>query len=180
MFHGEHRLLLPVNHRLEQCFPKWRKFFVSYLSCMPSLVITNIQRLVNVRGDHHLLRGKELAELPCIENAYLIMEDGEIAAYGRMQDFPQTTNNKLQTTNAQGATVLPAWCDSHTHLVFAASREEEFVDKLKGLSYADIAAKGGGILNSAKKLQSCSEDELFNLAWKRLEEVSASAPAPSK
>jgi imidazolonepropionase len=67
---------------------------------------------------------------------------------------------------------LPAWCDSHTHLVFAASRENEFIDKIKGLSYAEIAAKGGGILNSAKKLQDTSEDQLFNLAWQRLEEVS--------
>src|SRR6185436_683254 len=71
-----------------------------------------------------------------------------------------------------GATILPAWCDSHTHLVFAASREEEFVDKINGLSYAEIAAKGGGILNSAQKLNTASEDELFNMAWKRLEEIS--------
>jgi imidazolonepropionase len=68
--------------------------------------------------------------------------------------------------------VLPCWCDSHTHLVFASSREEEFVDKIKGMSYAEIAAKGGGILNSARKLNDTSEDQLFNSAWKRLEEVS--------
>ena len=136
---------------------------------MPSQIITNIQRLVNTRSDHYLLRGKELALLPCIENAYLIIDDDEIAAYGPMEELPKGNH---EIYDAAGATVLPCWCDSHTHLVFAASREEEFVYKLKGMSYADIAAKGGGILNSAKKLQSASEDELFNLAWKRLEEVS--------
>lgn len=136
---------------------------------MSSRCITNIRRLVNVRTRHHLLRGKDLAELPVIENAYLVIEDDEIAAYGPMNELPSTNR---EVFDAAGATVLPCWCDSHTHLVFAASREEEFVDKIKGLSYADIAAKGGGILNSAKKLQSASEDELFHLAWKRLEEVS--------
>lgn len=146
-------------------------FLVSYLSWMSSLVITDIQRLVNVRTHHQLLRGNALAELPCIDNAYLIIEDDEIAAFGRMDELPETISPR-ETIDAQGATVLPAWCDSHTHLVFAASREEEFVDKIRGMSYADIAAKGGGILNSATKLRSASEDELFNLAWKRLEEVS--------
>src|SRR6185436_12482479 len=94
-----------------------------------------------------------------------------IAAYGRMDELP--ANDKLPPVviDASGQFILPAWCDSHTHLVFAASREEEFVDKIKGLSYAEIAAKGGGILNSARKLDAASEDELFNLAWKRLEEV---------
>jgi imidazolonepropionase len=74
--------------------------------------------------------------------------------------------------DAEGRMVLPAWCDSHTHIVFAGSRENEFIDKIKGLSYAEIAARGGGILNSAAKLAHTSEDELFNQAWKRLEEVS--------
>ncbi|HYF30048.1 MAG TPA: imidazolonepropionase [Chitinophagaceae bacterium] len=138
---------------------------------MPSLIITNIQRLVNVRTHHHLLRGRQLAELPCIDNAYVLVEDDEIAAYGPMSELSSVANGQ-PSIDAAGATVLPCWCDSHTHLVFAASREEEFVDKIRGLSYADIAAKGGGILNSAKKLQAASEDELFNLAWKRLEEVS--------
>ena len=81
------------------------------------------------------------------------------------------TNCQLSTVDANGAYVLPCWCDSHTHLVFAASREDEFIDKIKGLSYAEIAAKGGGILNSANKLQAMREDELFDLALKRLHEV---------
>jgi len=125
-----------------------------------------------VREQTHLLRGAELAELPVIENAYLIIEDGIIVEYGGMSQI-QNSKFKIQNNiDATGQFVLPAWCDSHTHLVFAGSRENEFVDKIKGLSYAEIAAKGGGILNSAKKLIETSEDELFTLAWKRLEEIS--------
>lgn len=139
---------------------------------MSSTLIKNIKLLVNARKQNQLLRGKELAQLPCIENAFLIIEDDQIAQYGRMDEL-QTINHKPQAVyDASGQIVLPAWCDSHTHLVFAASRENEFIDKINGLSYAEIAAKGGGILNSAKKLNETSEDELFNLAWKRLEEVS--------
>jgi len=82
-------------------------------------------------------------------------------------------NSPAAVIDAAGQTVLPAWCDSHTHLVFAASREEEFIDKIKGLSYAEIAARGGGILNSARKLNNCPEDELFRLSWSRLQEVIA-------
>jgi imidazolonepropionase len=136
---------------------------------MRTQIITNIKQLVNVRSKTHLLRGAELAELPVIENAYLIIEDGIIAEYGEMKN---ARHSQLTTHNSQQATILPAWCDSHTHLVFAGSRENEFVDKIKGLSYADIAEKGGGILNSAKKLNQTSEAELFNAAWKRLGEVS--------
>src|SRR5207344_2850855 len=88
------------------------------------------------------------------------------------QDLPSKNLKPSTTIDASGQFVLPAWCDSHTHLVFATSREEEFVDKIKGMSYAEIAAKGGGILNSARKLNAATEDELFNSAWKRLEEVS--------
>ena len=139
---------------------------------MPSLLIANIRQLVNVREQSTLLRGRELADLPYIDNAYLLIEDDTIAGYGRMEDL-SAANRQLPTAfDANGAFVLPAWCDSHSHLVFAASREEEFVDKIKGMSYADIAAKGGGILNSARKLNDASEEELFNEAWKRLEEVS--------
>jgi imidazolonepropionase len=135
-----------------------------------SLLIRNIRLLVNVRENSRLLRGAELSYLPCIENAYLIVENGKISAYGEMKQSP-TVNAQLSTIDANGAYVLPCWCDSHTHLVFATSREEEFVDKIKGLSYADIAAKGGGILNSANKLNEMSEDDLFDLALQRLNEV---------
>ena len=135
-------------------------------------LITNIRQLVGTRKENKLLRGKDLTDLPTIENAYLIVEDGWIAEYGEMKDFHTPVLQFQNIVDARGQFILPAWCDSHTHLVFAASREEEFVDKIKGMSYAEIAAKGGGILNSARKLNEASEDELFKLAWKRLEEVS--------
>ena len=138
-----------------------------------SSIIINIQQLVNVREQSHLIKGAALAELPCIENAFLLIEDGLIADYGAMYELelkvPQLPKYII---DAQGQFILPCWCDSHTHLVFAGSRENEFIDKIKGLSYSEIAAKGGGILNSAQKLNDATEDELFNQVWKRLEEVS--------
>lgn len=139
---------------------------------MSSFLITNIKQLVNTRSVTHLLRGKDLADLPGIENAYLIVEDGVIAEYGSMVNGQLSMDKFTKVVDAKDQFVFPCWCDSHTHLVFAGSREEEFVDKIKGLSYAEIAAKGGGILNSAKKLNETSEDALFIQAWKRLEEVS--------
>lgn len=141
---------------------------------MASLLITNIHQLVGVRALSTVLRGQQLAELPVIGNAYLLIEDDTIAAFGSMEDLDKSGYRSMagETYDAAGATVLPAWCDSHTHIVFAASREEEFVYKLKGMSYADIAAKGGGILNSARKLNEASEDQLFNQAWQRLEALS--------
>jgi len=136
-------------------------------------LITNITQLVNTREASQLLRGAALAELPVIEDAFVLIEDGIIADYGHMYELelkvPQLPKHII---DADGQFVLPAWCDSHTHIVFAKTREEEFIYKLKGMSYADIAAKGGGILNSANKLNEASEDELFNSAWKRLEELS--------
>jgi imidazolonepropionase len=139
---------------------------------MAATLITNIKQLVNVREQWPVLRGKELANLPCIHNAFLLIEDDTIVSYGTMNELA-TTHRALpaDVIDATGKMVLPTWCDSHTHLVFAASRENEFIDKLNGLSYAEIAAKGGGILNSARKLQEASEDELFNLAWARLQEL---------
>lgn len=139
---------------------------------MSSVLITGIKCLVNTRKENQLLRGKALADLPVIENAFLVIEDDEIAEYGRMDDLPDSRHRPAPTIDATNQFILPAWCDSHTHLVFAASREEEFVNKIKGMSYAEIAAKGGGILHSASKLNDASADELFNLAWARLEEVS--------
>ncbi len=140
---------------------------------MARLLLTNVKQLVNVREQWPVLRGKELAELPCIDNAFLIIEDDTIAAYGPMEQLPSINRSlPADTIDATGKLVLPAWCDSHTHIVFAASRENEFIDKLKGLSYAEIAAKGGGILNSARKLNDAPEDELFNMAWERLTALS--------
>jgi imidazolonepropionase len=160
---------------------------------MQRQVIINISCLVNVRTESYILRGKELAELRCINDAYLIIEDGVIAEYGEMKalkseignsksenqnslltahhSLQETENWKLETIDARNSTILPCWCDSHTHLVFAASREEEFIDKIKGKSYAEIAAKGGGILNSARKLNETPEEILYEEAWNRLQEL---------
>lgn len=143
-------------------------------------LIVNSRLLVNTRAQSRLLRGAEMADLPCIENGWLLIENGLIAACGSMPDMPPAVR-KLVAGNqpgpegpvidATGCLVLPAWCDSHTHLVFAGSREEEFVDKIRGLSYAEINARGGGILNSAAKLAAASEEELFDQAWVRLNEL---------
>ena len=134
-------------------------------------LITNIKQLVGVRKESKLLRGKELAELSCIENAYLIIDKGLIKEFGEMKDLTPQTSNFKEVIDIPGQFILPCWCDSHTHLVFAASREEEFVDKIKGKSYAEIAAKGGGILNSAKRVNEIDIDELYNLSLSRLKEV---------
>ena len=130
------------------------------------MLITNIRHLTNVRPNTGRLRGSQLAHLPVIENAWLKIEDGRIAGYGKMEDLHHFGDYRI--VDAEGRSVLPAWCDSHSHLVFAASREAEFIDKLKGLTYAEIAAKGGGILNSARKLAATDEDTLFELAKERL------------
>lgn len=137
---------------------------------MRSQIFTNIKSLVNVRNNTGFLRGRDLSVLPCINDAYIIIEDDIVSEIGSMKDFKFTGKEVL--AQEDGTMILPAWCDSHSHLVFAASREEEFVNKIQGMSYADIAANGGGILNSAKKLNNTSEDVLFTEAWKRLQEVS--------
>lgn len=136
---------------------------------MATQIFSHISLLASESGNSGLVRGAGLSVLPTIRDAYVILEDDVIAEIGKTGDLrfsKETIAVPPQTI------VLPCWCDSHTHLVFAGSREEEFVDKIKGLSYAEIAARGGGILNSAGKLNESSEDALFNSAWKRLEEVS--------
>ena len=143
---------------------------------MSSGLIYNIKQLVNTRVESHVLRGAELADLPCIDNAWIHLEDDRIAGYGPMSALPSDLTGLVGETaggalDATGRLVLPAWCDSHTHLVYAGSREAEFVDKLRGLSYAEIAARGGGILNSARQLANATEDALFNAAWHRLQEL---------
>ncbi len=137
---------------------------------MATILISNIKMLAGIANILQPLRGKALAVLPSIENAWVRIEDDEIAGFGSMTEL-KANNSPHTSIDASGQIIIPAWCDSHTHLVFAASREEEFVDKIKGLSYAEIAAKGGGILNSAAILHETSADALFVSAWKRLEEI---------
>ena len=137
-----------------------------------AILLINIERLVNVREQNEKLRGAMLAHLPVIEDAYLLIEHGRIAAFGKMYELKIDVQElPKEVIDLQGQTVLPCWCDSHTHIVFAGSRENEFVDKINGLSYAEIAAKGGGILNSAKKLSETPEEELYEQAMKRLKEL---------
>lgn len=115
-----------------------------------------------------------MQDLTVLENAYLAIENGIIVDYGPMDDWGGITDWRgIEVIDAEGKYVLPAFCDSHTHLVFARSREEEFVDRIKGLTYEEIALKGGGILNSARRLQEKSEDELFAEAMKRLKLVNS-------
>src|SRR5437764_230245 len=111
-------------------------------------IFINIRYLINVRSKSILLRSKELKELPVIENAFLIIDNNLIDGFGLMKDFETISHDPQFIVNVKGQSILPCWCDSHTHLVFADSRESEFIDKIKGLSYADIAEKGGGILSS--------------------------------
>lgn len=118
------------------------------------------------------LSGKEMAKLSTIKDAWLAIEDDLIVGFGKMEDWEGISDwTNLEVIDATGKMVFPTWCDSHTHLVYAASREEEFVNRIKGLTYQEIAAKGGGILNSAKKLQTKTEEELYQDALKRIQEI---------
>ncbi|MFN0291530.1 imidazolonepropionase [Pedobacter helvus] len=135
------------------------------------MLITNIKGLVGVHSKETLsLRGSELNQLPILENAWLLIEDGLIKDFGLMSNL-NTQYANLNTINAEGRFVFPSWCDSHTHLIFAAPREEEFALKIAGKTYEEIAAAGGGILNSASKLLQASEDELFESASIRLSDM---------
>lgn len=130
----------------------------------------NIKELIQVReASIKKVSGKEMNILPTIKNAFLLIEDDLIKDYGSMSSLKEMNPDKV--IDVHGKMILPTWCDSHTHLVFSDTRESEFVDRIHGLTYQEIAEKGGGILNSAKKLQSKSEDELYSDASQRLEDV---------
>jgi len=134
-------------------------------------LIQNIKTIVQaVSNPKPKVAGKEMSHLPCIDNGWISIENGLIAGFGEMKDMPSKAHFD-EVINANGRLVFPTWCDSHTHLVYAASREGEFVDRIKGLSYEEIAKKGGGILNSAERLNKTSEDGLFQSAMTRLDEI---------
>ena len=142
-------------------------------------LIKNIKELVQVEAGRQKLRaqGGEMAQMETVKDAYLLVEDGKIKAFGKMSDMSaggvSPAVNADETTalqiDATGRMVFPTFCDSHTHLVYANSREHEFVDKIRGLSYEEIAKRGGGILNSAKATDAASEEELYDMALQRLE-----------
>jgi imidazolonepropionase len=136
------------------------------------MLITNIKALVGLHPKEQLfLRGSKLHELPMLENAWLLLEHGLIKDFGSMEELPQHSLNTTPQICAEGRFVLPSWCDSHTHIVFAAPREDEFALKIAGKTYEEIAAAGGGILNSASKMQQASEDALFESASIRLRDM---------
>ena len=136
-------------------------------------IIENISQLIQVRNEKiDAVVGADMKELPIIENAFLEIEDGIIINYGSMDDIHGVDYaNTARVINAKGGIVMPTWVDSHTHIVYAGSREKEFVDRINGLSYEEIAKNGGGILNSAKKLHNTPEDELYKQAKVRVEEI---------
>ncbi len=141
-----------------------------------ALLIKNIKKLVQVETKPVLLRaGKDMQTVKCIDNAFLLTDGDKIMDFGKMSKITDEVlaqcKHKIQEIDASGRMVFPSFCDSHTHIVYKGSREIEYNDKIKGLSYEEIAKRGGGILNSVQKLRKASEEELFDEAWQRLEEI---------
>lgn len=136
------------------------------------ILIKNIKQLVNVRDEGILkVAGKDMTDLPSIQNAYLVVEGEKIASFGKMEEAGYNENEFDRVIDAGGKMVFPAWCDSHTHLVFPKTREIEYIDKIKGLSYEEIAKRGGGILNSARMMREASEEQLYEDAMQRIDEI---------
>jgi len=136
-----------------------------------SLIIYNIGMLVQVRDETvAFVAGKDMSLLPVVKDAWLLIEDDIIAGYGSMAEMP-SFSDALNRMDAGGGYVLPAFCDPHTHLVYAGSREKEYIDKIRGLSYEEIAKRGGGILNSSQLLHETTEDELFRQSMERVREI---------
>lgn len=134
------------------------------------LLIKNIGTIVGIDTEHReRIAGAAMDQLGRIDNAYLVAEEGRIAAFGRMEELPSIEADEV--LDAEGGTLFPSFCDSHTHLVYAGSREQEFLDKIHGLSYEEIARRGGGILNSADRLGRASEEELYREAIERVHEI---------
>src|SRR5574344_2487173 len=143
-----------------------------------AFLVKNIRKLVQVESEPELFRaGKTMQQLNCMDDAFLLTDGEIIIDFGKMSDWKEeklsNLKGKVEVIDATGKMVFPTFCDSHTHLVYAGSREIEYIDKIKGLSYEEIAKRGGGIINSAKRLHDASEDELFDEAWQRLETIIA-------
>ena len=138
---------------------------------MKRLLIKNIGMLVVNRHGKPYLCGSEMGQLDVLNNAWLLVEDGRFKDFGSGEPALPLPSGLVEVVDAKGGAVLPSFCDSHTHLVYAGSREGEFVDKIQGLSYAEIARRGGGILNSADRLHEMTEDELYGQAMERVSEI---------
>ncbi len=139
---------------------------------MKKILIKNIDKLFTVSNNSKLKKGLDMKKLPFIENAWIIIKDDLIFDFGHMNDWKGIDNwNEFEIIDAENGTVLPSWCDSHTHIVFSGSREQEFVDKINGLSYEEIAKKGGGILNSSMVIKNTTEEELYQQSMIRIDEV---------
>ena len=139
------------------------------------LFIKNIGILSGIdESGRSRITGADMKLLNTIDNAYLVAEDGMITAYGKMNELPADGIRADEEIDAMGGVVLPAFCDSHTHIVYAGSREGEFIDKINGLSYEEIARRGGGILNSADRMHNTTEQGLYEQAMPRLREMAAS------
>ncbi|KOH46482.1 imidazolonepropionase [Sunxiuqinia dokdonensis] len=164
-------------------YDKWQfisptSFFILYENqarLIMKVILVNIKELVQVEEEARAwVAGKEMNELKVLHDAFLVINDDQIENFGLMQDFDETAvdgADMMMEIDCTGKIVMPGYCDSHTHLVFATSREQEFVDRINGLSYEEIARRGGGILNSAKRLEQASEDELYLSAMARLDEI---------
>jgi len=158
-----------MSGSLKSCQTLLYRANLQTLQKMKTLLI-NIKELLQVRPTPiDKVSGTDMATLPAIQNAFLLIENNLISDFGKMEDLPKIP--EAQIIDATGKTVLPAWCDSHTHIVYAGNRVQEFVDRINGLSYEEIANRGGGILNSAKKLNETSEEEIHQQSKERLEEV---------
>lgn len=138
-----------------------------------AILIKNIKKLIQTEeSPRQWVAGADMAKLPTVDNAYLLINDGVIQDFGPMESVPAVGSN-FKVIDAEERMVFPSYCDSHTHLVYAGSREVEYVDKIRGLSYEEIAKRGGGILNSAKLLHNTSEDDLYNQSLQRINEIIA-------
>ena len=139
-------------------------------------LILNIKQLVQTElSPRKWVAGKDMARLGILENAYLLVEEDKIAGFGKMEDLNREVvyagGDIVKEIDATGRVVMPSYCDSHTHLVYAGSREIEYIDKIRGLSYEEIAKRGGGILNSCERIRKASEEELFDAAYDRIQEI---------
>lgn len=137
-------------------------------------IIKNIKQLVQVEETpRKWVAGKDMAKLNCIDDAYLVINDNLIEDFGKMSDLKEIEGDVVEELDATGRLVFPSFCDSHTHLVYAGSREIEYIDKIKGLSYEEIAKRGGGILNSCERIREASEDDLYESAYARIQEIAS-------